>query len=828
MRVALPMFVFARKSLVSLCLIALVVGGFSFSFPGTVRAVTLTVNTTADLNTGSCATTCSLRDAIGVAQNGDAITFSVIGVITLQNGTLNITKNVSISGIDPQSTVIDGNRTVTVMTVQATVMLNNLTIQNGYTTNSGGGIINSGDLTLSNVQVLNNYAQGTAGGGIDSISRNLTVLNSTFYGNSSHAVGGAIRSSRQTIIRNSTFNSNEATNGGAIYFVQEQPSLDISNSTFTFNRADGGGGAIYNFGGSVTITNSTFAGNGGTPGNALYNETFFNPGTITLKNSILQNPAYGAGSCSGPIVDGGYNLQEAVKSCGSTIPAGDPKVGTLANYGGNTQTFVLLPGSPAIDVIPPANCVLPTDQRGVSRPINGMCDIGAFESFAFSPNNPLTGNVGIAFNQIISASGGIGPYNYQRFTGYPTLGNLPSGLTLTADGTITGTPSQTGSFPVTILVTDQQGDKDIQNFTFNIGPPITNTPTPTKTLTVTVTDTPTNTPTPTETLTITPTTTETNTSTPTEALTETPTITATATSTPTATSTTTVSPTSTLTTTATATVTASATSIVPPKDTIGIYRAGTFYLRTANTTGFANITAAYTKGSRPFPVVGDWTGAGFDSIGVFDRATGNFYLRNTITAGAADEVFTLGSANDLPLAGRWSASATHDGVGVFRPSNGLIYLKNALSTGFADFKMVLGIPGDIGIAGDWNGDGINSPGVFRPASNTFYLSDKVQNGVVFGDYSLRLGNLGDVPIVGDWTGIGHAGVGVFRPTNGVIYLKNNLTPGFADINLTFGIANDIPVAGNWVVPGGSLPPNLIVRPPSVPSTATPPPASFDG
>ncbi len=273
----------------------------------------------------------------------------------------------------------------------------------------------------------------------------------------------------------------------------------------------------------------------------------------------------------------------------------------------------------------------------------------------------------------------------------------------------------------------------------------------------------------------------------------------------------------------------------PHTDTIGVFRAGKFYLRNANTTGFADITVAYTFGSQPYPIVGDWTGAGFDTIGVFDRATGNFFLRNANTPGAANEILTLGNAGDLPISGRWSVNATHDGVGVFRPTNGLVYLRNTLTTGFADYAMIIGNPSDRPIAGDWNADGVDSPGIFRPAGFTFYLSDKVTNGVVFGDHQLQLGNSGDQPIAGDWVAQGHDGVGVFRPTNGLIYLKNTLTPGFANTNIVYGTAGDVAVAGHWIL--GPVPPStgVLVAPqtPTNPVAPTPlptqtTPGSFDG
>jgi len=168
-------------------------------------------------------------------------------------------------------------------------------------------------------------------------------------------------------------------------------------------------------------------------------------------------------------------------------------------------------------------------------------------------------------------------------------------------------------------------------------------------------------------------------------------------------------------------------------DTVGIYRVSnnTFYLRNSNVTGFANITVQFGSTSTSYPIVDDWSGIGIDTIGIYETTSGKFSLRDSNTAGLADHIFTLGYPSDQPIAGRWTSDMTHSGVGVFRPSNGLIYLKKDLSTGFADFTMVLGIPGDIGIAGDWNGDGIESPGVFRPSSNTFFLTDKVTQVPVY-------------------------------------------------------------------------------------------------
>ena len=53
------------------------------------------------------------------------------------------------------------------------------------------------------------------------------------------------------------------------------------------------------------------------------------------------------------------------------------------------------------------------------------------------------------------------------------------------------------------------------------------------------------------------------------------------------------------------------------------------------------------------PLVGDWTGDGIDTIGLYNPATGYFYLRNSNTTGVGDITFFYGdpTQNWTPVAG---------------------------------------------------------------------------------------------------------------------------------------------------------------------------------
>jgi alpha-tubulin suppressor-like RCC1 family protein len=63
----------------------------------------------------------------------------------------------------------------------------------------------------------------------------------------------------------------------------------------------------------------------------------------------------------------------------------------------------------------------------------------------------LNGTVGTAYSQSFTSSGGAGTKIYT------TTSTLPSGITLSTNGTLSGTPTQTGSFPITVTVTDGNG-----------------------------------------------------------------------------------------------------------------------------------------------------------------------------------------------------------------------------------------------------------------------------------------------------------------------------------------------------------------------------------
>ena len=183
------------------------------------------------------------------------------------------------------------------------------------------------------------------------------------------------------------------------------------------------------------------------------------------------------------------------------------------------------------------------------------------------------------------------------------------------------------------------------------------------------------------------------------------------------------------------------------------------------------------------------------TIGIFRPSNANFYLRNTNTTGVADANITFGASTDLPIVGDWNGDGI-DTPGLYR--NGLFILTdNASNPAVATYNFALGIAGDTPIVGDWDGDGKDSVGVFRPTNGLLYLRNALTTG--FADFTMVLGIPGDVGLAGDWNGDGKDSPGVYRPSNGVFYLTNQRCNCgvFADSTVSFGLIGDQPFVGDW-------------------------------
>jgi CSLREA domain-containing protein len=405
------------------------------------QAVTYWVTTVADNTTAD--DQCTLREAMLAANNTpantdcgpgsagrDDIVFGPFVPFTVLDAPLpTITDSVLILGDIAFGTTIDANGRVRAFVIDpgVDVTLSKLTITDAkapdghpvstsYATpgGDGGAIYNRGRLHLEDVRVT----QSAAGRGGDA----------TFIGGTG-GNGGAIYNAGTILGFRVTFDENSAGAGGR------------TDSPFPNKTGPGGhGGAIYNAaGGEITLYAATFwrnnQGRGATfytPPTHGYGAAVFTAGWAIIKASTFVENGIGfftgvivtdgtgqvllsstvmaedldcqkLGEEPGGFFDGGYNLglvdHPSLGTCGffhfgSILDSsGLPVLETeLRNNGGYVPTLALVSTSLALDKVPASfddcaegkllNLGLPstlTDARGVERPQNGNCDIGAFE-----------------------------------------------------------------------------------------------------------------------------------------------------------------------------------------------------------------------------------------------------------------------------------------------------------------------------------------------------------------------------------------------------------------------------------------------------------------
>jgi hypothetical protein len=174
---------------------------------------------------------------------------------------------------------------------------------------AGGAIQNFGKLTLDTVVVRNSHADGNGAifqePCIDCLDPTLTVTHSLFQNNSTGGGGSAITvEGGNAAISDSTFTGNSGPSGGAIFIYGNSTfkiSMSIDRCTFNGNAAVpfiGGAIAVevLNAGSNVSITNDTFNGNTATGPTGQGSAIYVSAAPVTITNcTIAGNSAASAG-----------------------------------------------------------------------------------------------------------------------------------------------------------------------------------------------------------------------------------------------------------------------------------------------------------------------------------------------------------------------------------------------------------------------------------------------------------------------------------------------------------------------------------------------------
>jgi len=306
------------------------------------------------------------------------------------NGLPAITSVLTIKGTSAATSILERDTSAPafrILNVEAagTLTLQRLTLRNNgglffSGPAMGGGIFNSGTLTLIDCTLANNFAD--FGGGLFNNNGTVTISHTTFDGNLARRSGGGL------------------ANGFSFppFFDAEGGTVTIANSTFVHNIADRDGGIVNSNMGTMTLTNTTVAQNDGRNGGS--GGILNNNGIVLLQSTtVAENLASGFGlgggitnlngivllqntiiarneggpfgtfpvDCSGPVTSLGNNLTGV---CSGITPqptdlTGDPGLGTFMDNGapGNGH-FPLLSTSQAIDAGNNAVCFRGTNWGG--------------------------------------------------------------------------------------------------------------------------------------------------------------------------------------------------------------------------------------------------------------------------------------------------------------------------------------------------------------------------------------------------------------------------------------------------------------------------------
>jgi uncharacterized repeat protein (TIGR02543 family) len=273
--------------------------------------------------------------------------------------------------------------------------LTDVTFSSNTAARGGGLFTQNSSPTLTRVVFTGNIATSGAGGGMNNQTLTLSdapslpsLTDVIFTNNMANGGGGLYNSNVNSILNRVTFSNNTANRrGGGV--LNENASPLLTNVTFYGNvsnesvgSAPWGGGGMMNVASSPTLNHVTFSGNnsvnasGTAGGDAIRNAVNSNP---VIGNSIfwgdlndeITSDGTGSTTISYSVVQGGF-------AGGTNIITTDPKLGSLINNGGFTQTMSLGAGSSAWNAADNSTCAA-TDQRGISRPHGVICDIGAYE-----------------------------------------------------------------------------------------------------------------------------------------------------------------------------------------------------------------------------------------------------------------------------------------------------------------------------------------------------------------------------------------------------------------------------------------------------------------
>ena len=429
----------------------------SFSNPGTQNYGT-TPTLTATATSGLPVTFSSSTTAVCTVTSGGTLTFLSAGTCSIEanqpgNGTYlaapTVTQTFTVAAVVPGAPTIG---TATAGNAQASVSFtapasNGGATIVGYTvTSSPGDITASGSASPITVTGLTN---GTA------YTFTVTAGNSAGTGSSSAASNSVTPLGTQTITFANPGSQNFGTSPQLTATASSGLPVSFTSSTTAVCTITSGGVL-------TTVTPGTCTINADQPGNGAYQ-----PATTVSQSFTIVVPGGAVSFSSGPSLPnatGETPYSYTIAATGGAAPYTFSITGGTLPNGLSLSPAGVLSGTPLEGGtftfgVRVTDAATQTADQTFQLVVDGP-------ALSLSPTSLPNGTGGQAYTQNLSTSGGVAPYSYAV-----TAGALPTGMTLSSTGALSGTPTATGSASFTVTVTDQHGFQGSQAYTLAVDAP---------------------------------------------------------------------------------------------------------------------------------------------------------------------------------------------------------------------------------------------------------------------------------------------------------------------------------------------------------------------